>query len=434
MPCKKWTRRKVPFLLFLLSICNCRPQRSGSGRHDPASASPGAYLSGNYPNLFAELLGKSEQEVENKIQAAFHQLFYGDDETERVYYPVEPDMAYILDVLHDDVRTEGMSYGMMICVQLDRKSEFDRLWKWAKTHMQHSHGQRRGYFAWHCRPTGAMIDSNAASDGEEWFVMALFFAAARWGNGEGIYRYGDEAQLILDAMLSKVDSSDRTDVVTNMFNRKEKQVVFVPVGNADDFTNPSYHLPHFYELWGRWARRDREFWCEAADTSRQFWKRAAHPRTGLCPDFALFDGTPYDPPWDEGHTDFRYDAWRVAMNVAVDHVWFGKDEWAIAQSNRLLSFFCSEGVRKYGNIYTLGGKRLSDEHSAGLVAMNAVAALASTLPCRTAFVQELWDLRIPRGKGRYYDGMLYMLALLQVSGRFRVYDLVRRPLEACPGE
>ena len=36
-------------------------------------------------------------------------------------------MAYVTDVLNKDVRTEGMSYGMMIAVQLDRKKEFDRL-------------------------------------------------------------------------------------------------------------------------------------------------------------------------------------------------------------------------------------------------------------------------------------------------------------------
>jgi len=43
----------------------------------------------------------------------------------------------------------------------------------------------QGYFAWHCTPDGRPIDTDPASDGEEWFVTALFFAAGRWGNGEG---------------------------------------------------------------------------------------------------------------------------------------------------------------------------------------------------------------------------------------------------------
>ncbi len=229
----------------------------------------GAYYSGRYQNLFADLLGLNDSKVQEKINKAFLQLFYGDDCTERIYYPLEPDMAYIEDIGNCDVRTEGMSYGMMVAVQLDKKNEFDRLWKWAKTFMQHQEGASQHYFAWHCKTDGLMLDSNSASDGEEWFVMALFFAAARWGNGEGIYHYQNEAQKILDAMLTKEESSDRNAVITNMFNKKEKQVVFVPVGNADDFTDPSYHLPHFYELWAQWADKNTEFWLDAAAASRR---------------------------------------------------------------------------------------------------------------------------------------------------------------------
>jgi len=36
-------------------------------------------------------------------------------------------------------------------------------------------------------------------------------------------------------------------------------------------------------------------------------------------------------------------------------------------------------------------------------------------------VDELWDLAIPTGEGRYYNGMLYMWALLFVSGDFKAY-------------
>ncbi len=149
----------------------------------------GAYLTGIYSDLFSELLGKSKAEVSAKIDNAFDQLFYGDDNAQRVYYPVAPDMAYIKDINYNDIRTEGMSYGMMIAVQLNKKSEFDRLWKWAKTYMQHQIGASKDYFAWHCKDDGTKISQNSASDGEEWFVMALFFASARWGDGKGIFVY-----------------------------------------------------------------------------------------------------------------------------------------------------------------------------------------------------------------------------------------------------
>ena len=111
------------------------------------------------------------------------------------------------------------------------------------------------------------------------------------------------------------------------------------------------------------------------------------------------------------------------MNVAVDHEWFAKDKWEITECNRLLNFFSSKGIKNYGNNYTLDGKELSKDHSTGLVAANAVACLASTNDNRKDFVEELWDVPVPSGSYRYYDGMLYMLGMLQTSGNFRIYDL-----------
>jgi oligosaccharide reducing-end xylanase len=392
-----------------------------SGRPKIAGARSGAFYTGRYPNLFAELLGKSESETRAKIDTAWARLFHGSPESQSVCFPAGPDMAYIEDIQFDDVRSEGMSYGMMIAVQLDKKDEFDRLWKWTKVHMQHPNGPRKGYFAWQLKPDGTVIDPMSASDGEEWIVTGLFLASSRWGDGKGIYDYRAEAQAILDAMLCKGDTIAGGRRITNMFNAETRQVVFVPAEGADGFTDPSYHVPHFYELWARRADKKGDFWADAAVASREFLKKACHPVTGLAPDYAEFDGRPADP-WKGGTGNFRWDAWRVAMNVAVDHVWFGGgDGWASVQSDRLLGFFKAQGMRTYGCLYTLDGRPLSADHNTGLVAMNATAALAATADFRKEFVQALWDAAVPQGTYRYYDGLLYMLALLQVGGHFRVY-------------
>jgi oligosaccharide reducing-end xylanase len=198
-------------------------------------------------------------------------------------------------------------------------------------------------------------------------------------------------------------------------------VVFVPrLGQVQGFTDPSYHLPHFYQLWAEWASEDNDYWHQAARVSREFFKTTAHPETGLMPDYANFDGTPKDFGGD-GHADFRFDAWRTIMNVAVDYAWFGADEWEVEQSNRVLNFFEAQGMDSYGNQYTLAGEPLSSDRSPGLIAMNAVGALAATTDNRAQFVEALWQLDPPSGKWRYYDGMLYMLALLHVSGNFQIY-------------
>lgn len=93
-----------------------------------------------YRNVFAEL-GKSERELQEKLKMTADSFFYGED---KVYFPVGEDLAYIEDTGNIDVRTEGMSYGMMMCVQLDKKEEFDRLWKWAKTYMWMPSGENEG--------------------------------------------------------------------------------------------------------------------------------------------------------------------------------------------------------------------------------------------------------------------------------------------------
>jgi oligosaccharide reducing-end xylanase len=413
------------FILTTSLFAGCTPSSTPAPTSSPVVPIPtltpqprvGAFYSGEYRNLFSEYLGKSDAEVQAKLDVAWNQLFYGSDDFERVYYPVGQDMAYIEDIGNSDVRTEGMSYGMMIAVQLNKQEEFNRLWKWAKTYMYQAEGPYQGYFAWHCTTDGKKLDSNPASDGEEWFATALLFASARWGNGTGIFDYQAQAQEILDTMLHKEDQ--KSDLATNMFNINNHQVVFVPkIGRDSSFTDPSYHLPTYYELWSRSAQQDQEFWAQAAQTSRGYFQKAANPQTGLMPDYANFDGTPYGT---DDHEDFRFDAWRTLSNVAVDDAWFAADPWQVEQSNRVLDFLTSQGIDSYANQYTLDGKALSSDHSTGLVSMSAVAALAADPEKGKPFVQALWDVKIPSGKWRYYDGMLYMLGLLHDSGNFRIY-------------
>jgi len=318
-----------------------------------------------------------------------------------------------------DVRSEGMSYGMMIAVQMDKQAEFNRIWKWAKTYMYQSDGPYKGYFAWHNKNTGEKLDANPASDGEEWFITALFFASARWGDGDGIFNYRQQAQAILDTMRTK--TAEDNGLATDMFDPVAKQVVFVPSGRNATFTDPSYHLPAYYELWARWADKDNQFWADAATASRVLFHNAANPQTGLMPDYSNFDGS---PATTDEHKDFRYDAWRTISNVAVDYAWFGADPWQVEQTERILAFLASQGMDTYPGLYSLDGEPLSTGQNGGLVAMAAVGALAASPETGKPFVQRLWNWTIPSGQWRYYDGMLYMLALLHVSGNFCIIEQI----------
>ncbi|WP_232335611.1 glycosyl hydrolase family 8 [Mucilaginibacter arboris] len=392
----------------------------------------GAYATGKYRNLFKEQ-GHSEQEISAKIDAAFNQLFHGDTATQAVYFAAGKNengpLAYVSDVPHHDIRTEGMSYGMMIAVQLNKKAEFDAIWNYALSKMYISSPAHpsEGYFSWSLKRNGEANEETPAPDGEEYFVMSLYFASGKWGNGKGIYNYHAWADKILTAIRHHPYKSGMTKFgvrnISAMVNEEHKMIRFVPGIDRGDFTDPSYHLPAFYELWARFGpEADRSFWAAAADTSRNFFQKAANPTTGLSSDYANFDGTPRERSFNKNSVNFSFDSWRTASNWSVDWNWWHKDPREQTLSNKVQAFFASKGLGQYGDQFTLNGETLETRHANGLIATNAVASLAATKPLAKDFVNELWKAPIPQELvERYYDGLLYIMSFLHCSGRYHIY-------------
>ncbi|MGF7182215.1 oligosaccharide reducing-end xylanase [Tunturiibacter psychrotolerans] len=393
-------------------------------------AERGAFYTGRYRDLFAEI-GHSPDESRARINAAFQQLFHGDQQTQTLFYEVggnkQGALAYITDIANHDVRTEGMSYGMMISVQMDRKREFDALWNWANTYMLITDRKDPGfgYYKWSMNIDGSPHSSTPAPDGEEYFVMSLYFAANRWGSGRELYNYKAQADRLLHlmrhhpVMTGSTHSGIRT--IGPMVDEKHHMIRFVPDSPNEDFTDPSYHLPAYYELWARWGPpEDRAFWAQAAETSRRFFLLTTDPKTGLSPDYANWDGSPR-PSFNHFSTDFSYDSWRTASNWSVDASWWAKSPEESELSNRIQQFLFAQDLAKFDDQYTLAGLPLSQRHSVGMVATMAVASLAATNNHANAFVENLWNSATPYGEQRYYDGLLYLMGLLHCSGNFRVY-------------
>jgi len=417
----------VVLLVLLTTQLSANPPGAKSIQSGDGS---GAFATGRYRDLFAEA-GHSQAEISAKIDAAYQQLFHGDPQTQSVVFPAGKNangpLLYLTDWNNHDVRTEGMSYGMMISVQLDKKAEFDALWNWALTYMYITDANHpaHGYFSWSCKTDGTPNEETPAPDGEEYFVMSLYFAAGRWGNGTGIYNYKAQADELLATMRHHPSVTGASKfgqrTVAAEVNEDAKMIRFVPSINRGDFTDPSYHLPAFYELWARWGpAADRSFWAEAAEASRAFFSRTTGPKTALAPAYANFDGTPHGTKFPQSEA-FGYDSWRTASNWSVDWSWWQKAPQERDLSDRIQAFFASQGLATYGDQFTLDGTPISSKHSPGLVAMNAVASLAAANPRAKDFVTALWEAPIPSGQLRYYDGMLYTLSLLHCSGRFRIW-------------
>lgn len=386
----------------------------------------GAFATRRYRNLFAEL-GYKQKDIDKKLKSVFESVFYGPD---KVYFEVGDSMAYISDIKNHDVRTEGMSYGLMIAVQFDRKDIFDRLWRWSKKYMQHQEGLLKGYFAWSCQTDGTRNAQGPASDGELYYVTSLIFASNRWGNSTGI-NYLAEAQNILNCSMQKIGM----ERVAPLINLEHQLITFTPDPFGGRFTDPSYHIPAFYEVWARWAEDGRsEFWRVCARKSREYLHKSIHPVTGLNPDYNNYDGTLLGSKRVIGDA-FRFDSWRVPMNIALDYSWACADrKWQQEYGNKIQNFFYSQGIDSFVDQYNVDGTTVTEllgaggykklRHSLGLVATTAAVSLVCTHDKSREFVDRLWNAKhVPYDDGyfdAYYDGLLRLFAFMHLSGNYRI--------------
>lgn len=419
----------ISFIIISSFAFNCNSQGSSLKMTKVEKMNPwtqSAWTTGKYRNVFLEL-GYSQADIDAKLAKAYYDVFEG---PKKVYFEVGDSMGYVSDIKNHDVRTEGVSYGMMIAVQLDKKEVFDRIWRWTKAYLQHQGGHGDAYFAWSIDPKTLKHNSEgSASDGELYFITDLLFASNRWGNNTGINYYA-EARRILDAMWAK----DGSGGIRNLINVEHKQITFTPDNFGYGWTDPSYHLPAFFEIWAEYAKDGHEqFYRDCADTARVFLHRACHPLTGLNADYTEFSGAPHSTSWMPAA--FRYDSWRVPMNIAMDYAWFAKDiEWKQDYARRFQGFLYSKGIDNFEDQFNLDGtspdfilaaggyKKL--RHSLGLVATSATASIMSTEAKGIEFVNALWNAKLePYEDGYfdpYYDGLLYLFSLMHLSGNYRI--------------
>lgn len=415
----------------------------------------GAFKTGQYRNLLVEM-GYKPADVDAKVSEVFNDVFYGPN---KVYFEVGDSLGYISDIKNHDVRTEGMSYGMMIAVQFDKKDIFDRLWRWSKRYMQHKEGSREGYFAWSCKTDGTRNAQGAASDGELYYITALLFASNRWGNQTGI-DYKAEAQHILSSIQPREYQSEQPagpwdgarGGTMYLIDPETKLITFTPDGFGQRFTDPSYHIPAFYEVWAKWADDGRsDYWNECAKKSREFLHKAINEKTGLNADNCQYDGSemqmprfPGRPQQQQpatprrfGNNNFRYDSWRVPMNIALDYEWSCADrEWQQKYGETIQKFFYSQGIDTYVDQYRVDGTLPEGDeilqaggfrklrHSVGLAATLAAASMMCSHNISKEFVQALWNARHePAEDGyfdAYYEGLLRLFAFMHLSGNYRI--------------
>ena len=154
-----------------------------------------------------------------------------------------------------------------------------------------------------------------------------------------------------------------------------------------------------------------------------------------------FPGMPERPqgaaPRRNGNNNFRYDSWRVPMNIALDYEWSCADrEWQQHYGETIQNFFYAQGVNTFVDQYRVDGTLPEGNeilpaggfrklrHSIGLVATTAAASMMCSHAKSKEFVDALWNAKHePFDDGyfdAYYDGLLRLFAFMHLSGNYRI--------------
>jgi oligosaccharide reducing-end xylanase len=400
-----------------LALAACGSTTDSLGYNDTGSTTLHPLtIPASYPNPFRDLLGETDAQITTKINNAYNQLFNPANTGQTIFFNgPNPGEAYVQDTLHNDVRTEGMGLGMMVTVELNKQTEFDELWTYAKNELEVTGNANAGYFNSFCDDINSNPGPCLDPFGFEQFVTALIFAHDRWGS-TGTINYEKDALALFHTLRHKEDDNGGiVDGVTNTFDPVGKVPLDIPNTSAAGVTRPSLIMPGYYTLWAE-ADADPTF-SDLAASGRAFLQTTANPTTGMTAVRANFDGTP-----TAGWAMFNPESYRTEINAVIDQIWTSGDAFNITLVNNLLAFFSSKGINSYGKLYSLDGTTCYDtSHEPSLVLANGIAALASTNSDRSSYVSAVWNMATPTSAGRYYSGILDLVALLILGGQFQVY-------------
>jgi oligosaccharide reducing-end xylanase len=328
-----------------------------------------------------------------------------------------------------DIRTEGMGYAMVLAVSTGDRTTFDNLYRFLKDFMQFKEGEYKSFFRWRCQVNNfQQCDSGVAPDGETYIIQGLYMAAKKWGGN-----YQSEADAILKAMF------DESNGHRSMFDSQQNLIKFVPGktnkcnngGQLDEFTDPSYVVPAFYEYW-RTNTADsglKNRLSSVISASRTLLTNAVSNK-GLAPDYAAYDGkNSIQIDSSEGcrGTQYGYDAWRTAMNWSVD---YQRNRFASAPAlsinlQQTMSGYAGGtwDTSKIPSVLNIDNTNPSSVSArVGHVSMLAMSTLANPNPQLRAAFDKI-DPNAPgaltqNGNNPYYDGLLYYVALAHLTGQF----------------
>lgn len=313
-------------------------------------------------------------------------------------------------VLFNDMSTtysEGIGYGMLLAACFDDQALFDDLWRYYQAHMD-TNGLMHWWIGSSC---GQIIEGTSATDADQDAVFALLLANRQWGSA-GSINYYDEAVTLINAIMNY-------EVEPGTFVLKPGDS-----WGGSTITNPSYFSPAYYRAFAE--ATGNAGWYVVLDRCYEILSAAAHPVTGLVPDWCRADGSPAQGRDDKYY--YYWDAARTPWRIALDYLWYGTED-ARVFCEKIVRFAASIGPANLANGYTLDGKPLRHDPTSVFIGPFGAAAMAagSTFQAFCDVAYRLNAAYTPPTQNHYYDWSIRTLTLFLQTGNFYGPLEVRSP-------
>ncbi|MBN2523325.1 MAG: hypothetical protein JXB24_08605 [Bacteroidales bacterium] len=299
----------------------------------------------------------------------------------------------------DETRVEAIGFGMILTAYFGDKEEFDGLYNFYKTKRTDI---ANNMMAWNVSCDG-INDPGSATDGDIDVAFALIVAYNQWGGN-----YLEEAEKVVQVIKNSVVTT--CDSLLALAPGYSKESDIGPMWGGCDLTDIQYYTPAFFRIFAE-VSGDND-WNKLADDTYTILHAAAHPETGLVPDWQSVSGIP------GGNSDripyFRYDACRVPWRIALDYLWNGNTlarEWCTKVSD----WADNIGPANIKDGYNLDGTENSQGyHNSAFVGGFAVAAMCNSQGIADAFGTEMTKL----DETHWFSLSTRSLYLLPITGNF----------------
>jgi endo-1,4-beta-D-glucanase Y len=319
----------------------------------------------------------------------------------------------------DTTVSEGIAYGMIFSVVFGDQDQFDKLWKYAR-----SHANQKGFMMWRIQSDGSVTpgigDEGAATDADEDMAWALILADKKWGGS------GSIGQPYLDAAKEQIER-----IWTHEVDHGRGELLIA--GDSWGPTvahNPSYFAPNQYRRFAQvtgnmgWLTVIEKNYAVLASTLTAM---RGNESNGLVPAWTDPEGNPA-MPWDGAPMHYQYDSARIPFRLAQDWCDFG-DPRAKTYLDKTSSFFSGIGAASIVDGYDLNGMPRAENplpaQSALFVGGAGVGAMSDV--SRLAFVDATYQLMLTKElypPSYYYNLCWQVFSLLMMTGNLYDYTLV----------